>query len=93
MTRLVSKNVSNSRLLGCAPIAVLLLRFTEAGGDLGVFCYRMGVDIFSSGGCRLLAPAPIVVRFVKRTARRTRTQVSCPNLFSTSSARSSTQKD
>ena len=93
MTRLVSKHISNSRVLAFPPVAVLLLRFTEAGGDLGVFCYRMGVDIFWSDGGRLLLPVPIVARFVKRTAARTRNQVSCSNLFSTLSARSSTQKD
>ena len=93
MTRPLLKHAGNPRLLALAPVVALLLRFTEAGGDPGIFCYRMGVDIFSSGGSRLLLPAPIVVRFVKRTATRTRNQVSCSNLFSTLSARSSTRKD
>ena len=38
-----------SRSLNGVPVSTWLLRFTEAGGDLGVFCYRMGVDVFSAG--------------------------------------------
>lgn len=93
MTRVVSKDLGKSRLLSLAPVVALLLRLTEAGGDPGIFCYRMGVDIFSSGGSRNLLPAPVVVRLVKRTAAKTRNQGSCSNLFSTLSARSSIPRD
>ena len=42
-----------SRSLNGVPVSTWLLRFTEAGGDVGVFCYRIGVDIFSAGRPRL----------------------------------------
>ena len=31
------------------PISSLLLLFINSGGDPGIFCYRMGVDILSAG--------------------------------------------
>ena len=70
-------------------IVVLLFRLTEAGGDPGVFCYRMGVDIFSAGSARFLCPFPDVAAFAKRK----RNQIACSTLFSTFSAPSSTPKD
>jgi hypothetical protein len=43
------------------PVSTLFLRIIEAGGDLSIFCYRMGVDIFSAGRARLSATAPTPV--------------------------------
>jgi hypothetical protein len=71
------------------PVVVLLLRFTEAGGDPGIFCYRMGVDIFSAGSARLRRPLPVAAP----RAGRKRNNAACSNLFSTFSARFSTLKD
>jgi hypothetical protein len=39
------------------PVSSLLLRLIEAGGDPGIFCYLMGVDILSAGRARFFAPA------------------------------------
>lgn len=50
----------HSRLLRIPPVAVLLLRFTEAGGDPGVFCYRMGVDILAAGRSHFLVAVPSI---------------------------------
>jgi hypothetical protein len=38
------------------PVSTLLLLLIEAGGDAGIFCYRMGVDILSAGRARFFAP-------------------------------------
>jgi hypothetical protein len=40
------------------PVSTLLLLLIEAGGDPGIFCYRMGVDILSAGRARFFA-APV----------------------------------
>lgn len=74
---------------GLSPVSSLLLLLTEAGGDPGVFCYRMGVGILRAGGGRFLAPLPVMAAM----ARRTRNQVACLNPFSTFSARFTTLKD
>ena len=42
------------------PVSTLLLLLIEAGGDPGIFCYRMGVDILAAGRARFFAPAPPV---------------------------------
>jgi hypothetical protein len=78
-----------SRSLRRVPICTLLICLTDAGGDPGVFCYRMGVDIFSAGRERLQVPAPWVAHW----AAVKRNQAACSNLFSTFSTRFSTQKD
>ena len=39
-------------------VSTLLLLLIEAGGDPGIFCYRMGVDILSASRARFFAPAP-----------------------------------
>jgi hypothetical protein len=77
-----------------APVCTLLLILTEAGGDPGVFCYRMGVDILSVDSGRFLAPVNVMAGLAKRTfAFSKRNQVTCSNPFSTLSARFSTPKD
>ena len=82
------------RALRLTPVCSLLLVLTEAGGDPGVFCYRMGVDILSTNSGRFLAPVNVMASLAKRTlAISKRNQVACLTLFSTSSARFSTQKD
>ena len=83
-----------SHTLRLAPVCTLLLVLTEAGGDPGVFCYRMGVDILSVDSGRFLAPVNVMAGLAKRTFALTqRNQVACSNLFSTLSARFSTPKD
>jgi hypothetical protein len=47
-------------LLRLTPVAILLLRITEAGGDPGVFCYRMGVDILAAGRGHFLVAVPSI---------------------------------
>ena len=82
------------RALQMAPVCTLLLLLTEAGGDPGVFCYRMGVDILSTDSGRFLAPVNVMSDLARRTlAISKRNQVACLNLFSTLSARFSTPKD
>jgi len=82
------------RTLRLAPVCSLLLVLTEAGGDPGVFCYRMGVDILSVDSVRFLAPVNVMAGLAKRTfGISKRNQVACSNLFSTLSARFSTPKD
>jgi hypothetical protein len=82
------------RTLRLAPVCTLLLVLTEAGGDPGVFCYLMGVDILSVDSGRFLAPVNVMAGLAKRTfAFLKRNQVACSNLFSTLSARFSTPKD
>jgi hypothetical protein len=82
------------RTLRLAPVCTLLLVLTEAGGDPGVFCYRMGVDILSVDSGRFLAPVNVMAGLAKRTfAISKRNQVACSNLFSTLSALFSTPKD
>jgi hypothetical protein len=46
------------RALHRLPVSTLLLLLIEAGGDPGIFCYRMGVDILSAGRARFFAPEP-----------------------------------
>ena len=76
------------------PVCTLLLVLTEAGGDPGIFCYRMGVGILSADSGRFLAPVNVMADLAKRTFAITkRNQVACSNLFSTFSARFSTPKD
>ena len=48
------------RALHLLPVSTLLLLLIEAGGDPGIFCYRMGVDILSAGRARFFAFAPWV---------------------------------
>ena len=47
-------------LLHLTPVAILLLRITEAGGDPGVFCFRMGVDILAAGRGHFLVAVPSI---------------------------------
>ena len=70
-------------------VFTLLLLLIEAGGDPGIFCYRMGVDILSAGRLRFAAPIPGVAN----VASLIRNQVACSNLFCTFSARFSIPKD
>jgi hypothetical protein len=75
------------------PICTLLLALTEAGGDPGIFCYRMGVDILSADDGRFLAPVNAVATFATRTlAMWQRNQVACSNLSSTFSRNFSIHK-
>jgi hypothetical protein len=75
-------------------VASFLLRLTEAGGDPGIFCYRMGMDILSADNGRFLAPANAMADLLRRSfAISKRNQVACSNLFSTFFARFSTLKD
>ena len=78
-----------SRSLHGLPVCTLLIRLIDAGGDPGVFCYRMGIDIFSAGRERFFVPAPSVAHWVAVK----RNQDACSNLFSTFSTRFSTPKD
>jgi hypothetical protein len=48
------------RALHLLPVSTLLLLLIEAGGDPGIFCYRMGVDILSAGRAGFFALAPWV---------------------------------
>ena len=82
------------RALRLTPVCTLLLVLTEANGDPGVFCYRMGVDILSADSGRFLAPVNAMAGLAKSTfALSKRNQVACLTLFSTFSARFSTPKD
>jgi len=74
------------------PVCSLLLLLTEAGGDPGIFCYRMGVGILSAGGSRLRAPAQSLATATGGTLSK-RNQVACSNHSSIFSARFSTLKD
>lgn len=85
----MTRRVAAPSLFQFPPVVVLLLRFTEAGGDPGVFCYRMGVDIFSAGSARFLRPLPAATAL----AGRKRNNVACSTLFSTLSAPFSTPRD
>jgi len=83
------------RALELPPVCTLLLLLTEAGGDPGIFCYRMGVGILSVGGSRrFLAPAQSLASLANgNLAKPKRNQIACSNPFSTFSARFLTQKD
>jgi hypothetical protein len=82
------------RALQITPVCTLLLRLTEAGGDPGIFCYRMGVDLLSTNNGRFLAPVNVMADLAERTlAVSKRNQAACSNLFFTFSTRSSIQKD
>jgi len=48
------------RALYLLPVSTLLLLLIEAGGDPGIFCYRMGVDMLAAGRARFFALAPWV---------------------------------
>jgi len=94
----VNDSRQHASLLRLTPVAILLLRITEAGGDPGVFCYRMGVDILAASRGHFLVAVPSIAlrsrfKLTASLARRIRNQVACSNLLSTSSARSSTLKD
>ena len=81
------------RALELTPVCNLLLRLTEAGGDPGIFCYRMGVDFLSTENGRFLAPVNVMAGLAKRTfAVRKRNQVACSNRFSTFSTSFSIQQ-
>ena len=64
------------------PVSTLFVLVVDSGGDAGVFCYRMGVDIFSAGRARFAVPMS-----------GTRNLLACSTLFSTFSARFSNLKD
>jgi hypothetical protein len=71
------------RALKLSPVGNLLLRLTEAGGDPGIFCYRMGVDLLSTDNGRFLAPVSVMARWAARTlAVSKRNQAACSNLYS-----------
>jgi hypothetical protein len=72
------------RALQLTPVCNLLFRLTEAGGDPGIFCYRMGVDLLSTDNGRFLAPVSVMARWAQRTlAVSKRNQAACSNLYST----------
>jgi hypothetical protein len=75
------------------PISTLLLLFFEAGGDPTVFCYRMGVGIFSTSRARFITPALSVAGLDAEQPLARRNQVACFNLFSIFSSRFSILKD
>ena len=71
------------RAVELAPVCNLLLRLTEAGGDPGIFCYRMGVDLLSTDNGRFLAPVNVMADWAARTlAVSKRNQAACSNPFS-----------
>ena len=70
------------RTLHRLPVSSLFFLFINSGGDPGIFCYRMGVDIFSAGRARFSVPMS-----------GTRNLLACSTLFSTFSARFSNLKD
>ena len=55
------------RALKLSAVGNLLLRLTEAGGDPGIFCYRMGVDLLSTDNGRFLAPVSVMARWAAQT--------------------------
>lgn len=69
------------RSLHRLPLASLLVLFLNSGCDLSVFCYRMGVGIFTASRARFSFSRP-----------GARIPVACSNLFSTFSTRFSSQK-
>jgi len=82
------------RLFQLAPVGTVLLLIADAQGDPSIFCYRIGVDILSAGGSRMLAAARPLAPAAKETLPEPkRNQVACFHLFSTFFARFSTQKD
>lgn len=82
------------RALQIKPVCALLLGLTEAGGDPGIFCYRMGVDLLSTSNGRFLAPVNMMADLAERTlAVSKRNQAACSNLFSTFFTRFSIPKD
>ena len=82
------------RTLRLPPVCTLLLLLTEAGGDPGIFCYRMGVGILSAGGGRFLAPASSLASANDLVlAQPKRNLVACSNPSSIFCARFSTLKD
>jgi len=81
------------RALLLTPVCNLLLRLTEAGGDPGIFCYRMGVDFLSTDNGRFLAPVNVMANWAARTlVVSKRNRVACSNLFSTFSTSFSMQR-
>lgn len=80
------------RTFNAFSVSTSLLRLTEARGELAVFCYLMGVDIFSTGRARNDAPLSELAERAS-LAVRTRNQVACSNLYSTFSALFLTLKD
>jgi len=52
-----------SRAFHRLSVSTWLLLFIEAGGDPGVFCYRMGVGIFSAGRAHFHASVPRLLKF------------------------------
>ncbi len=70
------------RTLHRLPVSSLFVLFANSNGDLGIFCYRMGVDILSAGRARFSVSLP-----------HARIPVACSNLFTTFSTRFSTQKN
>jgi hypothetical protein len=83
-----------SRPLERLPISTLLLCVIDSGGDAGVFCYRIGVDIFAAGRARFARPLPVPAdTLVVEPPQAKRIQAACSNLFSTLSTHFSTQKD
>ena len=83
-----------SRPLERFPVATFLLCVIDSGGDAGVFCYRIGVDIFAAGRARFAKPLqPSVDDLAIEQPQAKRIQAACSNLFSTLSTRFSTLKD
>src|SRR5215467_14850054 len=69
--------------LRSSPVGTLLVLLTEAGGDPGIFCYRMGVGFLSADKGRFLAPVNVMAGMARRRlAVMKRNQVACSNRFS-----------
>jgi hypothetical protein len=80
------------RSLRRLPVSDFFVMFADAGGDPGIFCYRMGVGILSAGHARFIA-IPRKPKAPKGETALMRNQVACSNPFSIFYARFLTQKD
>jgi hypothetical protein len=74
-------------LLTTAVISLIFF-WHECGGDLGVFCYRIGSGAFSGLRSRALVPVP-----VQKTYSATRNNAECLTPSFTSSTPCSTPRD
>ena len=64
------------------------LLWYECGDDFGVFCYRIGCDMFSAARERVFEPAPL-----RTTTNPVRTNAACSNRSFIFSAHFTTPKD
>jgi len=73
-----------------AVLSVAALLWHDCGGDFGVFCYRIGLDVFTNFRSRVLVPVP-VREAASQFATRNNSECSTPSFIS--STRCITQKD